>query len=149
MLLHELKRGPKKQTKKRLWRWNSSWKWNYSTKWLKWQLARSGGWQPSWFEWGQTPLWQRLPKLRWFKKYFKLIKEYQLVNLDRLEKDERIKDQTINKKLLKELNYIRKEDWLVKILWNWNFSKKLVFEWIDKLSESAKQKIEKLWWEIK
>jgi len=40
---------------------------------------------PRWFEGGQTPLSQRLPKQRGFKKYFKLIANIQAVNLTDLE----------------------------------------------------------------
>ena len=45
----------------------------------KGQKARAGGKIPAWFEGGQTPLHQRLPKLRGFKNPFKI--EYEVVNL--------------------------------------------------------------------
>lgn len=145
MLVHELKKSKwLNSPSKRRWRWDSSWRWNYSWRWQKWQNSRSGGGMPAWFEGWQTPLTQRLPKLKWFKRYFKHISEYQIVNLWKLEKDEKITKSTIiNKETLKQLNYITKVDWLVKVLWNWDFSKSLTFQWIDAFSASAKEKIEK------
>src|SRR5438128_8170520 len=48
----------------------------------KGQKARSGGSIPPWFEGGQTPLHQRIPKLRGFRNPFKL--DYEIVNLGRI-----------------------------------------------------------------
>ena len=45
----------------------------------KGQKARAGGSIPAWFEGGQTPLHQRIPKLRGFKNRFKI--EYEVVNV--------------------------------------------------------------------
>ena len=45
----------------------------------KGQKARAGGGIPAWFEGGQTPLHQRIPKLRGFKNRFKI--EYEIVNI--------------------------------------------------------------------
>jgi len=45
----------------------------------KGQKARAGGSIPPWFEGGQTPLHQRIPKLRGFKNRFKLV--YEVVNV--------------------------------------------------------------------
>jgi len=151
MLLHQIERSKGYNKKaKRLWRWNASGKGNYSTRWIKWQNARSGGGMPAWFEGGQTPLTQRIPKLRWFKRYYKLVKEYTPVNLLVLEKNENIKSwDVINKAKLKELNIIKKETELVKILWKWELTKKLIFEGIDAFSASAKEKILQAWGEIK
>ena len=51
----------------------------------KGQKSRSGGTKGPFFEGGQTPLYRRLPKKRGFKNIlFK--KEYQIINLDALEK---------------------------------------------------------------
>jgi large subunit ribosomal protein L15 len=151
MLLHELKRSKwYNKPGKRLGRGNASWKWNYCGRWIKWQLARSGGWMPAWFEWGQTPLTQRLPKLRGFKKFYKLVKTYAVVNLWKLNEDERIKDGAIiDKKVLVDLWYIKKQDEPVKILAKGELSKKLIFQWIDAFSSKAKELIEKVGGEIK
>ena len=45
----------------------------------KGQKARAGGTIPPWFEGGQTPASQRIPKLRGFKRRFRL--EYAVVNV--------------------------------------------------------------------
>src|SRR5947209_9245974 len=45
----------------------------------KGQKARAGGKIPAWFEGGQTPLHQRIPKLRGFKNPFKVA--FEVVNL--------------------------------------------------------------------
>lgn len=150
MLINELKKSQWLNKKsKRLGRWNASWKGNYSTKGQKWQWSRSGGGMPAWFEGWQTPLTQRLPKLKGFKRHFKLVDEYQVVNLWNLEADERISSwATVDKALLKSLRYITKEDGLVKVLSKWDISKKLTFAWIDAFSSSAKEKIEKTGWSI-
>jgi large subunit ribosomal protein L15 len=51
-------------------------------KGTKGQKARAGGSIPAWFEGGQTPLHQRIPKLRGFKNRFKV--EYEVVNIGRI-----------------------------------------------------------------
>jgi len=149
MRIHELKRSTwLKDKSNRLWRWNAS-KWNYSGKGHKWQKARSGWSISQFFEWGQTPLVQRMPKMRWFKRHDKLSDTYAVINLWNLEKDKNIeKNMEINKFKLKELGYIKKESELVKILWNWDFSKNLIFINIDKFSKTAIEKIEKSWSKI-
>ncbi len=152
MLQHEIKKSKGIIKKaKRVGRGNASGKWNYSTRGLKWQLARSGGGMPPWFEGGQTPLSMRLPKLRGFKRYYKLVKKYQIVNLRDLQAKEAIKDgQEITKEILREAGLIKKADGLVKVLGEAkDFKKKLVFVWIDAFSKSAREAIEKTGGEIK
>jgi large subunit ribosomal protein L15 len=51
-------------------------------KGTKGQKARAGGSIPAWFEGGQTPLHQRIPKLRGFRNRFKV--EYEVVNVGRI-----------------------------------------------------------------
>lgn len=144
MRLHEIKRSTwLKDKANRIWRWNAS-KWNYSGKWHKWQKARSGGSISPFFEWWQTSIVQKMPKMRWFKRHFKLLDNYSVVNLWNLQKDERItNNMELTKFKLKELWYIKKESDLVKVLWNWDFSKEIVFVGVDKFSKSAIEKIEK------
>src|SRR2546427_11340067 len=48
----------------------------------KGQKARAGSSIPPWFEGGQTPLHQRIPKLRGFRNRFKI--EYEVVNVGRI-----------------------------------------------------------------
>ena len=150
MLLHELRRSKwYNKPWKRLWRGNGSGKGNYCGRGIKWQLSRSGGGMPPWFEGWQTPLTQRLPKLRWFKRYYKLVKRYAIVNLGKLQEDWRIENgMKITKEVLKELGYLKKVDEPVKILAKWDFSKKLIFEWIEAYSEKAKQMIQAVGWSI-
>ncbi len=140
MLLHELKRSKAyKNPKKRLGRWNASWKWNYSTKGLKWQRARSGWAKPIWFEWGQTPLTRRIPKLKWFKRYYKLVTNYDVVNVGDLNTFRAW--TTITKEKLFDANLISSNTVAVKILGNGNLEKKLKFEWIEKFSKTAEEQI--------
>ena len=147
MLLHELTRSKGfKNPKKRLGRGNASGKGNYSTKGLKGQKARSGGAKPIWFEWGQTPLTRRIPKLKGFKRYYKLVTNYQIVNVEDLNSFRA--GTTITKEKLVEAGLIRKVTEPVKILGNGELEKKLKFEGIDAFSSSAKEKIEKAGGEI-
>lgn len=149
MRLHEIKKSTGLKDKaNRLWRWNAT-KWNYSGKWHKWQKARSGWSVSPFFEWWQTSIVQRMPKMKWFKRHFKLVENYSVINLWNIEKDERIsKDMEITKFKLKELGYIKKESDLVKILGNWDFSKNIIFVNMDKFSKTAVEKIEKTWSKI-
>ncbi len=106
-------------------------------KGTKGQKARSGGAKPRWFEGGQMPLYRRLPK-RGFKNPFR--KEYQVVNLDRLNAlfDE---GAEIDKEALKAKGLIRKADKPVKILARGEINKPLTVK-VDAVSASAKEKIE-------
>ncbi len=148
MQLHELKKSPGRTPKgKKLGRGNSSGSGNYSGKWIKGQKARSGGSTAPWFEWGQTPLYRRLPKLRGFKRYFKLLKQHEPVNLGQLEADERISaSETVTKEVLAQLGYIRKVTSLVKILGRGELKKALKFEWMDAISASALSQVESTGW---
>jgi len=147
MLLHEISRSKGyKNPKKRLGRGNASGKGNYSTRGLKGQKARSGGAKPVWFEWGQTPLTRRIPKLKGFKRYYKLVTNYQVVNIGDLEKFDA--NTEITKEVLAEKKLIRKASEPVKILWNGDLTKSLIFKWIEAFSKSAKEKIEKAWGKI-
>ncbi len=113
---------------------------NYSGRWLKGQKARSGGSLPWWFEGWQTPLSVRLPKQRWFKKYFKLIDNVQAINLCDLERLVIIEDgMTLNPETCFELG-LCKINQSVKILGHGEITKKLNVEDIP-MSGSAADKI--------
>lgn len=144
MKIHELKRSTWLKTKaRRLGRWDAT-KWNTSGKGHKWQKARSGYSSKPFFEGWQTSIVQKLPKMKGFKRHDKLVDTYAVINLWRLEKDERIaKDMEVTKFKLKEFGYIKKESELVKILWNGDFSKKLKFTGMEKFSKTAQEKIGK------
>lgn len=123
-------------------RGDSSGRGNYSGRGLKGQGSRSGSSMRASFEWGQTPLVQRLPKLRGFKRHFKLVKTYQPVNIAALEKDDRIKDgATITPEILVEMGYVRK-NCEIKLLGSGDLKKKLSFSGIHGFSKTAKEKIE-------
>lgn len=143
MKLHTLTRSKGIVSKsKRLWRWNGSGKGNYSTKGLKWQKARSGTTTRPFFEWGQTSIVQRIPKAKWFKRYFKLVKEVVIVNLWNLDADARIVEgMEITKAVLKDFWYIKTTETHVKLLWNGDWTKKVTFVDIDSYSKSAQEKI--------
>lgn len=147
MKIHLLKRSKWLTDKaKRKGRGNASGKWNYSGKWHKWQKARSGFSMKPFFEWGQTSIVQRIPKAKWFKRHYKLVTDYCVINLSKLEADLRIADWTeITKALLKDLWYIKNEKLLVKVLWDWDLIKKLTFTGIEKFSKSAEEKIANPW----
>lgn len=122
-------------------RWDSSGRGNYSGRGLKGQGSRTGTSMRSSFEGGQTPLIQRLPKLRGFKRHFKLLTKYQPVNLSALEADVRVENgMTITLENLIVRGYAHKND-MVKILGNWDISKKLSFSGIHKFSTTAQEKI--------
>ncbi|MBR2158239.1 hypothetical protein IJ913_02340 [bacterium] len=57
----------------------------------------------------------RMPKHRGFKRYYKLLTPVQAVNLDVIQKDEKI-TEVVSKEVLLQLGYIRSADVAVKIL---------------------------------
>ena len=131
---------------KRLWRWNSSWKWTFSWRGCKWQNSRAWWWVPAWFEWGQTPLFRRMPKLKWFKNsLFK--KEFNIVNISDLEllSSKWIKD--IDKTVLLENKIIRNKNLPVKLLARWDI-KEAVSVKVNKSSNKAKEILEKIGWKL-
>lgn len=80
MKLHDLKPAPgSKNAKRRVGRGIAAGQGKTAGRGTKGQKARAGGKIPAWFEGGQTPLHQRIPKLRGFKNKFKI--EYEVVNL--------------------------------------------------------------------
>jgi large subunit ribosomal protein L15 len=127
----------------------------------KGQKARAGGSIPPWFEGGQTPLHQRIPKLRGFKNPFKT--EYEVVNLGRiatlielgtLETGElpggkkaagsgssKAAPITVNQELLRAAGVVRTLDKPLKILGNGEIETAL-FVVADKFSKTAIAKIE-------
>ncbi|MDD5790675.1 MAG: 50S ribosomal protein L15 [Spirochaetia bacterium] len=105
----------------------------------KGQQSRSGGKTYVGFEGGQMPLYRRIAH-RGFSNYpFK--KEYSVVNVTLLE--EKYSDgDTVNKESLLEKGLVAKANALVKVLGTGDLTKKLTVE-VDKVSASAKAKIEK------
>jgi large subunit ribosomal protein L15 len=105
----------------------------------KGQQSRSGGKTYVGFEGGQMPLYRRIAR-RGFSNYpFK--KEYSVVNVSLLE-EKFLDGDTVNKETLLSKGLIGKVSALVKILGTGDLTKKLTVE-VDKVSVSAKAKIEK------
>lgn len=130
-----------RKTSKRLGRWDGSSKGSFSGKWCKWQNARSGGWVPAWFEWGQTPLFRRMPKLKGFSNVeFK--KEYNIVTFRDLEVLASKWITEINKEVLIENWLINKKDLPVKLLASGELKSKLNIV-VNKASQGAIKAVEK------
>lgn len=145
-MLHELTASQGRLKKaQRVGRWNGS-KWNTCGRGTKGQNARAWWWVAAWFEWGQTPLFMRLPKLRGFKRYFKLLKDVTPVSISMLEDSADIKaGVVITPELLTSLWFVKSIESTPKILWNWLLTKALTFgEWIL-FSSWAKSIIENAW----
>ena len=106
----------------------------------KGQQSRSGGKVYVGFEGGQMPLYRRVA-IRGFSNYpFK--KEYVCINVGQLEA-KYTDGETVNKESLIAKGFISKKSaTLVKILGNGDITKKLTVE-VEKVSASAKAKIEK------
>ena len=124
----------------------------------KGQKARAGGGIPAWFEGGQTPLHQRIPKLRGFKNRFKI--EYEIVNVGAIaaavergafeqeSDDSKSKGKakagaqiTVNQDLLRAVGLVRSLNKPLKVLGNGELSAPL-FVVADAFTASARTKIE-------
>jgi large subunit ribosomal protein L15 len=118
----------------------------------KGQKARAGGSIPPWFEGGQTPLHQRIPKLRGFKNRFKI--EYEVVNVGAIaaaaergafEADPHAKGKaapiTVNQDVLRAVGLVRTLNKPLKVLGGGDLSTPL-FVVADAFTASARTKIE-------
>ena len=159
MKLHDLRPAPGSHKKKtRVGRGIAAGKGKTAGRGTKGQKARAGGTIPAWFEGGQTPLHQRIPKLRGFKNPFKI--EYEVVNvgaiaglveLGVLESGEMPGSKkakgaapapiTVNQEILRAAGLVRSLDKPMKILGNGELSTAL-FVVADRISASARAKIE-------
>ena len=135
-----------RKTSKKLGRGNGSWKWTFCGRGCNGQNSRSGGWVPDWFEWGQTPLFRRLPKLKGFSN-FKFKKHFNLINLSDLEKLAGLWISDINKEILLENKVISNKNLEVKLLANGTLTKKINVS-IAKSSTKAKEAVEKIGWTL-
>ena len=106
----------------------------------KGQQSRSGGKTYVGFEGGQMPLYRRIAHKGFSNYPFK--KEYVCINVDQL--DSKFDDgATVDRTTLAEKGFITKKSALmIKVLGNGEITKKLNVV-VDKVSESAKAKIEK------
>jgi len=105
----------------------------------KGQQSRSGGKTYVGFEGGQMPLYRRIAQ-RGFSNYpFK--KEYVCINLKLIEA--KYSDgETVDRESLASKGLLKKADALVKVLGDGDLTKKITVN-VDKVSASAKAKIEK------
>ncbi len=137
MKLHELQPAIGSTTApKRLGRGVGSQLGKTSGKGHKGAKARSGGGKRPGFEGGQMPLTRRIPK-RGFTNIF--AKQYAIVNVSALNVFE--DGATVTNEALIEAGLIKKVLDGVKVLGGGELTKKLTVS-VDKVTESAKQKIE-------
>ncbi len=106
----------------------------------KGQQSRSGGKVYVGFEGGQMPLYRRIAK-RGFSNY-PFRKDYEVFNLSDIEI--RFENgETVNRESLVMKGLLKKVTALVKVLGDGDLTKKLTVD-VDKVSASAKEKIEKV-----
>lgn len=137
MKLHELKsaEGSRKR-RKRVGRGPSSGTGKTSGRGQKGQKARNTPGPYSWFEGGQTPLFQRLPKRGFTNKNRK---EYTIINLDNLNQFD--EGTEVTPELLLETGVVRKMKTGVKVLGNGSVDRKLTVK-AHKFSQAAQEAIE-------
>jgi len=136
-VLHAPKGANKK--KRIVGRGSSSGRGTTAGKGNKGQQSRSGGKVYVGFEGGQMPLYRRIARRGFSNYWFK--KEYAVVNLAELDA-KYSEGETVNKESLVLKGIVGKSEKLIKVLGNGNISKKLDVS-VDKISSSAKEKIEK------
>ena len=140
MNLHDLQPNPgAKHRRKRLGCGESSGLGKTSGKGHKGQKARSGGGVRPGFEGGQMPLHRRLPKRGFNNIQFR--DSFAILNVSQL--DSHFEDgAAVNEETLREAGLVRGQFDKIKVLGQGELSKKLTVK-VDKLSASAKEKIEK------
>jgi large subunit ribosomal protein L15 len=156
--LHDLKPAPGSRTaRRRVGRGIAAGQGKTAGRGTKGQKARAGGKIPAWFEGGQTPLHQRIPKLRGFKNPFRI--EFEVVNigdiarlveLGQLESGDMPGAKpskkgaapiTVNQEILRAAGLVRRLDRPMKVLGGGELSTAL-FVVADAFSASARSKIE-------
>lgn len=107
----------------------------------KGQSSRSGGGIALGFEGGQMPLYRRLPKRGFKNEPFK--KEFAIINLSQLE--ELFKETEVTRDALVKAGLLsgRNKNLPIKILAKGDFTKKLTFTGIAKISAKAEEIIAK------
>jgi large subunit ribosomal protein L15 len=156
--LHDLKPAPGSRTpKRRVGRGIAAGQGKTAGRGTKGAKARAGGKIPAWFEGGQTPLHQRIPKLRGFRNPFKV--EYEVVNVGDIQRvaeagafeagempDAKSSKKgaaavTVNQEILRNAGLVRRLDRPMKVLGGGELSTAL-FVVADAFSASARTKIE-------
>lgn len=137
MKLNEIKpKAGSVKAKKRMGRGNASGHGTYSGRGCKGQGQRKSGTVRPGFEGGQTPLINRLPKLRGFKNPTRTT--FQVVNVGFLEVFN--DGEEVNLQALLEKGLISKRDNPVKVLGDGKLTKKITLK-VQKTSRAAKAKI--------
>ena len=155
MKLHDLRPADgSRQPRTRVGRGIAAGKGKTAGRGTKGQKARAGGSIPPWFEGGQTPLHQRLPKLRGFKNRFKI--DYEVVNIGAIgslaergafdadgsaKKGAKAAPITINQDILRAVGLVRTLNKPLKILGAGELPAPL-FVVADAFTASARAKIE-------
>ena len=127
-----------KKNKKRVGRGPGSGHGKTAARGMNGQLSRSGASKKAWFEGGQMPLQRRVPKFG-FTNIFKV--EYQVVNVQDLQKLADAKEKVVNLETLMKYGLVRKKNLPVKILGSGELKGKLQVE-VNAFSKSAQEKIE-------
>lgn len=124
----------------RVGRWNGS-KGTFCGRGMNGQNCRSGGWVPDWFEWGQTPLFRRLPKLKGFTNA-RFMTKYNVINLSDVEKLASKWITEINKEVLLENRVIRRKTLEVKLLGDGELKTKVTISvaWASKTAIAGVEK---------
>ncbi len=124
----------------RVGRWNGS-KGTFCGRGMNGQNCRSGGWVPDWFEWGQTPLFRRLPKLKGFSNA-RFMTKYNVINLSDVEKLASNWITEITKEILLENRVIRRKKFGIKLLGNGELKSKVTISvnWASKVAVEAVEK---------
>ena len=155
MKLHDLRPADgSRQPRTRVGRGIAAGKGKTAGRGTKGQKARAGGTIAAWFEGGQTPLHQRIPKLRGFKNRFKI--EYEVVNVGAIGmlaergafqadvpagKAAKSAPITVNQDILRAVGLVRTLNKPLKILGAGELSTPL-FVVADAFTASARAKIE-------
>ena len=158
MKLHDLQPAPgSRKKRRRVGRGIAAGQGKTAGRGTKGQKARAGGKIPAWFEGGQTPLHQRIPKLRGFKNPFKV--EFEVVNLGDIARLVELGELesgdmpgtkpskkgaapiTINQEIMRAAGLVRRLDRPMKVLGAGEISTAL-FVVADAFSATAKAKIE-------
>jgi large subunit ribosomal protein L15 len=127
-----------KKNKKRVGRGPGSGHGKTAARGMNGQLSRSGAKKKAWFEGGQMPLQRRVPKFG-FTNIFRT--EYQVVNVQDLQKLADAKEKVVNSESLRKFGLVKKKNQPVKILGTGELKGKLQVE-VNAFSKSAQEKIE-------
>ena len=159
MKLHDLKPAPgSTKERTRVGRGIAAGKGKTAGRGTKGQKARAGGSIPPWFEGGQTPIHMRVPKLRGFKRPFKV--DYEVVNVGRIsayaeagrfaEAEQALQRAgfsredtplTVNAELMRATGLISRIRRPVKVLGSGEVTQRL-FVVADAFTNSAREKLE-------